>query len=873
MMREVALPDDRAFLKRYPHELSGGQQQRVGLAMAFANRPRLIVLDEPTTGLDVTTQAHVLSTVRELATLHDVAALYVSHDLAVVATLAERVAVMYAGRVVEIGGADELFESAGHPYTRRLVGAIPRLTGGRSAWSASPGMRRRPAAARPAAASRRAAPCASTSARRRCRRCCRSGRATRSAASGPRSSSPRRRAGSATRSTCRRPTRPSSRRCASRTSSPRTGENEVLHSVSLSLAAHECLALVGESGSGKTTIARAIAGLHRNWTGTIALGGAELQRAARQRSNEARRRIAVHLPEPVRLAEPPSDDRPDRRAAAQVFGIASGREADRRIAEMLEQVSLTAAYAQPLPGSALRRGAPAGGDRPGPGLRPHRADLRRGDLGAGRQRPGRDRGAARQPPARPRAVDALHHPQPAAGAVDRAARRRAEPGQHRRARRHRAGAHRPPAALHAPAALRHPLAGNSRLRSRRTASRRRTSPRLSHDARWPAPGHPDHHGRPAGAVGAALPRQPGDAGPGAVRARRVRGGLRRGLHGQPAVRAGPGVVPDRPAALAHRRLRQRGAVPLRDPDLRPPPAAAPATAPCWPARCTSAARTSCTGSRSGSPPTSTRRTTAGRRTGTARTSARSWYHDMSSVTDAGPCVRSNQLDFDDEVAFAAERSLFGHIRSGDERPFCYVVSFSHPHDPFTIPRSGGTSTATRTSRCPPSGRARPRRTRTSAGSARSARWTGWRSPKTRSAPRGAPTTARSPTSTTTSSRLIGILRDTGRLDGTVVIVTSDHGEMLGERGAWYKMSFFEGAARVPLIVSAPALLPAGPGGGRGVHDGPAADPGRPGPRRRPARHRRPAGRPEPAAAPVGQPPTATRWWRSTWPRGRSRRSS
>ena len=132
MMREVALPDDRAFLKRYPHELSGGQQQRVGLAMAFANRPRLIVLDEPTTGLDVTTQAHVLSTVRELATLHDVAALYVSHDLAVVATLAEQVAVMYAGRVVELGGADELFTSAGHPYTRRLVGAIPRLTGGRS---------------------------------------------------------------------------------------------------------------------------------------------------------------------------------------------------------------------------------------------------------------------------------------------------------------------------------------------------------------------------------------------------------------------------------------------------------------------------------------------------------------------------------------------------------------------------------------------------------------------------------------------------------------------------------------------------------------------------------------------------------------------
>ena len=120
-MREVALPDDRAYLRRYPHELSGGQQQRIGLAMAFACRPRLIVLDEPTTGLDVTTQAHVLATVRELAAAHHVAALYVSHDLAVVGTLATRVAVMYAGRVVEIGPAGELFAAASHPYTRRLV--------------------------------------------------------------------------------------------------------------------------------------------------------------------------------------------------------------------------------------------------------------------------------------------------------------------------------------------------------------------------------------------------------------------------------------------------------------------------------------------------------------------------------------------------------------------------------------------------------------------------------------------------------------------------------------------------------------------------------------------------------------------------------
>ncbi|TML20910.1 MAG: ABC transporter ATP-binding protein, partial [Actinobacteria bacterium] len=129
MLAEVLLPRDREFLRRYPHQLSGGQQQRVALAMAFANRPRVIVLDEPTTGLDVTTQAHVLATVRDLCEAHGVAAVYVSHDLAVVANLASRVAVMYAGRVVETGPTQTLFLRAAHPYTRRLIEAIPELSG------------------------------------------------------------------------------------------------------------------------------------------------------------------------------------------------------------------------------------------------------------------------------------------------------------------------------------------------------------------------------------------------------------------------------------------------------------------------------------------------------------------------------------------------------------------------------------------------------------------------------------------------------------------------------------------------------------------------------------------------------------------------
>src|SRR5215831_4955636 len=127
------------------------------------------------------------------------------------------------------------------------------------------------------------------------------------------------------------------------------GRNEVLHSVSLSLAAHECLALVGESGSGKTTVARAVAGLHRNWTGTIMLGGAGLPHAARLRSSEARRRIAYIFQNPYGSLNPRQTIGQIVGQPLRVFGTASGREADRRIADMLERVSLTAAYARRYP--------------------------------------------------------------------------------------------------------------------------------------------------------------------------------------------------------------------------------------------------------------------------------------------------------------------------------------------------------------------------------------------------------------------------------------------------------------------------------------------------------------------------------------------
>jgi peptide/nickel transport system ATP-binding protein len=155
-LEEVALPSDDEFLKHYPHQLSGGQQQRVAIAMAFANRPHVIVCDEPTTGLDVTTQARVLETVRDLCRSHRVAALYVSHDLAVVAELADRVAVMYGGRIVESGTRDKLFNDPRHPYTRRLLRECP-ISPASARWSAFPGTRRCPAAGHRGATSIRAA--------------------------------------------------------------------------------------------------------------------------------------------------------------------------------------------------------------------------------------------------------------------------------------------------------------------------------------------------------------------------------------------------------------------------------------------------------------------------------------------------------------------------------------------------------------------------------------------------------------------------------------------------------------------------------------------------------------------------------------------
>ena len=126
-LRQVALPDPERRMHDYPHQFSGGQRQRILIAMAVVNKPRLLIADEPTTALDVTVQAQILRLLRDLREQHGLSMLFISHDLAVTAQTADRVAVMQRGHIVETNSAAELFRHPQHPYTRALLAAVPTM--------------------------------------------------------------------------------------------------------------------------------------------------------------------------------------------------------------------------------------------------------------------------------------------------------------------------------------------------------------------------------------------------------------------------------------------------------------------------------------------------------------------------------------------------------------------------------------------------------------------------------------------------------------------------------------------------------------------------------------------------------------------------
>jgi len=191
----------------------------------------------------------------------------------------------------------------------------------------------------------------------------------------------------------------------------------------------------------------------------------------------------------------------------------------------------------------------------------------------------------------------------------------------------------------------------------------------------------------------------------------------------------------------------------------------------------------------------------------------SWYHNMSSVAQAGVCLRTNQLDFDDEVAFASERAIYEIARAKDRRPFLLVASFTHPHDPFAVPQRYWDLYRDEDI-APPSAPVAPealdphsRRLRHVCAIDAE--------PVTEAEARAARRAYLGAIAYVDDQlgRLMTALRSSGLAENTIVVLTSDHGEMLGERGLWYKMNFFEGASRVPLVVAssgrfAPRRVPA-----------------------------------------------------------------
>ena len=140
LMREVEIPDPERRLSAYPHQLSGGMSQRVAIAMAIACEPRLLIADEPTTALDVTIQAQIMDLLLRLQKERGMALLMITHDLAVVSEVAQRVVVMYAGQVAEMGAVRDVFFEPAHPYTRALIASIPESCRGSRRLSTLPGM-------------------------------------------------------------------------------------------------------------------------------------------------------------------------------------------------------------------------------------------------------------------------------------------------------------------------------------------------------------------------------------------------------------------------------------------------------------------------------------------------------------------------------------------------------------------------------------------------------------------------------------------------------------------------------------------------------------------------------------------------------------
>jgi len=152
LLKSVRIPAPEARVREYPHQMSGGMRQRIVGAISISCEPRLLIADEPTTSLDLTIQAQYLNLLRELQIAHHLALIFITHNLGIVAKMCDRVAVMYAGRLVESGPVRQIFNAPTHPYTRALLESIPRMSENRARLTAIDGQPPDPAALPPGCA-------------------------------------------------------------------------------------------------------------------------------------------------------------------------------------------------------------------------------------------------------------------------------------------------------------------------------------------------------------------------------------------------------------------------------------------------------------------------------------------------------------------------------------------------------------------------------------------------------------------------------------------------------------------------------------------------------------------------------------------------
>jgi peptide/nickel transport system ATP-binding protein len=354
----VGLPTPQALVARYPHQLSGGQQQRVCIAMALACDPDLVVLDEPTTGLDVTTQEQIVELLTDLRRRINLSMLYVTHDLGLLSQIADRVGVMYAGHMVEIAPVAELFHQPRHPYTRGLIGSIPRID------------RPDEPAARPLRGLlRRDELPVGCPFQPRCdfaeASCAVNHQTLDRVAPGHEVACQRWRALLAP-----------AMAVSGEAAAPRTVAAEppllaldrlsiaygaqggavarflgarpyvAVRDIDLTIARGETLALVGESGSGKSTIARTVSGLLRPHGGQVLLNGQKLAGLVRERSGDQRREIQYIFQNPDASLNPRARIGSILARPLEMFFDIDRQATRERVLEVLADVRLDAGYAE-----------------------------------------------------------------------------------------------------------------------------------------------------------------------------------------------------------------------------------------------------------------------------------------------------------------------------------------------------------------------------------------------------------------------------------------------------------------------------------------------------------------------------------------------